>query len=276
VAQLALSLPSASGVSLSLSGNNGSSAGGVAAASLAGHSITAQNAPGGTSAYYYLFGAESSGVSGSYTDTARTTATTGMSATASYVSGNGLSLSNLTLRFGPTGTASNTWSLGADSLGVNYYQSGTSTIEERIYAAGAAGVEAALYLSGTKIMTFGYSPLNMIINYGSSTSGNDDTIQAYSAPVTFNVVTGLSGTSAGLATALSSDFNAGGGLVQLRFDSFQTATRIDAMGSLGVTGVFSFTGSLQAIPEPSTYAMLVGGFALMGAIWFRRRESRAQ
>lgn len=272
VAQLSLSLPAASSVRLGFSGDNAGTAGGVAASAF-GHAITAQNAPNGTFAYTYLLGAESAGTSLGYTDTAKASAgtTTGMGSTAAYITGNSLSFSNLTLRFGPTGAASGTWNLGSDVLGVNYYQNAGSPIEERIYSANANAVQAALYYAGTKIMTFGYTPMNMIINYGATTSGNDDTIQAYSAPVSFNVVSGLSGTSAGLAQALAGDFTAGGGLVQLRFDSFQTATRVDAAGTLGATGIFSFSGSIQAIPEPSTYAAWAGALALAMGVWVRRR-----
>jgi hypothetical protein len=270
-AQLGLSLPAASSVSLGLSGNNASAAGGVAASSLSGHSITAQNSPGGTVAYYYLLGAESSGVSGSYTSAAAGTSTTGMGNTATYVSSNSLSLSSLTLRFGPTGAASGTWNLGADTLGQNYYLNAGSTVEERIYAANPAAVEAALYFNGTKILVFGYSALNMIIDYGPSTAGNDDTIVAYSAPVGFNVVSGLSGNALGIASALANDFTSGGGLVQLRFDSFQTATRVDAVGTLGITGVFSFSGSIQAVPEPGTYALWAGALTLGCALLWRRQ-----
>ena len=272
-AQLGLSLPSASSVSLGLSGNNTSSAGGVAGCSIAGHAITALHSPGGTVAYYYMMGAESAGISGGgYTDTAAATSTTGMGSTAAFVASNTLNLANLTVRFMPTGAASAAWNLGTDTLGVNYFQSGSSTIEERIYTANPGSVQASLYYAGTRLISFGYSPINMIIDYGASTAGSDDTIQAYTSPVGFDVVSGLSGTSLGLAQALSNDFTAGGGLVQLRFDSFQTATRSDAIGSLGITGVFSFSGSIQAIPETSTYAIWAGALALGGALWTRRRR----
>ncbi|MEN9841626.1 MAG: hypothetical protein RL376_1426 [Verrucomicrobiota bacterium] len=272
-AGLGLALPAATGSSIQLAGNNTTAIGGIAGESLGGHAIISQNAPGGTNAYYYLMGSESSGVSHSpsYTDTAAATGFSGMGNTASFVSTNSLSAGNLTLRFGPTGTASGTWNLGADTQGVNYYSNGASSIEERIYTASPSAVEAALYFSGVKLITFGYTNLYMIIDYHTS-AGNDDTIQAYSDPVTYNPATGLSGTNLGLANALIADFDAGGGLAQLRFDSFQTATRIDASGTLGVTGLFSFSGSVQAIPEPATFSLWAGGLILAASALPRRRR----
>ena len=48
-----------------------------------------------------------------------------------------------------------------------------------------------------------------------------------------------------------------------------------AAGTGGLQGNLSFTGSLSAIPEPSTYAAIFGGLALAGAIWHRRRQRKA-
>jgi hypothetical protein len=50
-------------------------------------------------------------------------------------------------------------------------------------------------------------------------------------------------------------------------------TSTSGTGNLDTLGVdnFSMTYSVSAIPEPSTYAAIAGGLALVGAMWWRRR-----
>ena len=265
--QLNLALPNDSGRSIAMTGTSSQPVGGVSGASLSGHAIISLNSNPGGVAYYYLMGAEATALPG-YTDTSAATGFTSMATTASYISDNSLTTGNLRLRFGPTGVQSNAWNLGADVNGVNYWASAASEIEERIYAANPGNVEAALYYAGTKLMVFNYTSLYIIIDYNNVGDG-DDTIQAYSDPVPFSLAGGLGGTDLGLAQALQTDFNAGGGFAQLRFDSIQTASREDAVGTLGVYGTFSFNGTVQAVPEPASMALFALGLAVCG--FFRRR-----
>lgn len=262
-----LAFPGATPISIGMTGTNTSAVGGVAGGSLSGHSLISQGAPPGAVAYYYLEGAEATGLSTPglvpYSATAQTTALNNMAATSQVFTDNpGLSKSLLRLRFGPTGAQSTTWNLGADINGTNYSASAGSPIEDRIYAADPGAVEAALYYNTTKLLTFGYSAMYMIINYQPA----PDTVQAYSDGVSYAAVGGLTGTNHSLAAAIVSDFNAGGGLAQLRFDSIQNATRLDAGGVLGAYGLFSFTGTVQAVPEPGTLLLSVlgvGGLCLL-------------
>ena len=39
-------------------------------------------------------------------------------------------------------------------------------------------------------------------------------------------------------------------------------------------GTYSSTGVMAVVPEPSTYAAIAGGMALLGALWHRRRAAR--
>lgn len=56
--------------------------------------------------------------------------------------------------------------------------------------------------------------------------------------------------------------------------------RIYGWGATSTGGTFSvnawsMTGSVSAVPEPSTYAAIAGGLVLAGALWQRRRARRA-
>jgi hypothetical protein len=42
-----------------------------------------------------------------------------------------------------------------------------------------------------------------------------------------------------------------------------------------VTGVLSATGTFTAVPEPASWAMLIAGFGLTGAVMRRRRMALA-
>jgi len=281
-AQFPLVLPAASGRSLDMIGNNTQSAGGVAgyiqAPGFVGHPIISLNGNLSDHAYYFLMGAEATGV-GNYTDTSKinTSAPSGgfsnMAATQGYISLNALDATKLTLRFGATGAATTGWSLGGDVNGTNYSASGNSTMEYRIYTAPPANVGSGLYYNNTKLLSFGYTPLYMIIDYATANM-NDDIIQAYSAPVGYTQADGLSGSNLGLAQSLISDFNAGGGLAQLRFDSIQTASRTDYSNNPNFFGIFSFSGSVQVVPEPGSLALFGITAAGFGLAILRKRRVR--
>lgn len=234
-----------------------------------------QNSPDATRAYYYLIGAEGTPHGSNPTDTAFGASLVGLANTANYFTSNGGGVGSFSLRFGPTGNdPTKTWNLGADTQGADWHGSAASTIEERIYQANPADVSAGLYYAGTEILTFGYSPLYMVIDYGATTGTGDDTILAFSDPVTASKKSGLSLYNSGLADALLADINAHGGQVQLNFNSIQPATREDFVGGPYLYGAFAFQGSLQVVPEPSEYALIMGGLALLGAAWRRVRITR--
>jgi hypothetical protein len=96
------------------------------------------------------------------------------------------------------------------------------------------------------------------------------------------ILTGLSLFSAGANgivgggddTLLRSSISAGGDSLTLNYDqplsgvSFITVTGL----SNGTAGAI-YAGAVAAIPEPETYAMLLAGLGLMGAV-VRRRSNR--
>jgi len=204
---------------------------------------------------------------------------TGMANSSTYITNNTLDASLLTLRFGATGGLTTGWSLSPDTNGTNYSANAGSPIENRIYTAPSANVTSGLYYNGTKLLTFGYTPLYMILDY-QTLDPTDDIIQAYSDAVGFTIEGGLGGNDLGLANALIDDFNAGGGLAQLRFDSIQAATRED-YGNISVPpnpgeyvfGVFSFNGSVQAVPEPASATLILLSLSYLFTAKHRRKTT---
>ncbi|MCC5025282.1 MAG: hypothetical protein J6386_21965 [Candidatus Synoicihabitans palmerolidicus] len=66
-------------------------------------------------------------------------------------------------------------------LGVDHEWEGWSgsTVEDRFYAADDAQVFYYLSVNGIRIVDIGYADLFMHIDYGATSSGGDDIIQAY-------------------------------------------------------------------------------------------------
>jgi hypothetical protein len=96
------------------------------------------------------------------------------------------------------------------------------------------------------------------------------------------ILTGLSLFSAGANgivgggddTLLQSSISQGGDSLTLTYDqSLSGASFITVTGLSNGTAGAIYSGALAAIPEPETYAMLLAGLGLMGAV-VRRRSNR--
>lgn len=213
-------------------------------------------------AHYYVSGREAGPFANGASDTAFASGLTAMNTTAAYVNNQTLNLSLLTFRFGPNNGQPHTssWNLGADQLNVNWSGNLGSSVEERIYQANPAEVFSGLFFDGTKIVDFGYSDIYEILDYGGTQLGNDDTIVAYSDPVSASKEAGLNPVNDGLADAILADIVVAGGKIQLRFDTVQSISSFSDENGAG-DGLWvnnlGFSGSLQVVPEPSEYALTI-------------------
>lgn len=79
------------------------------------------------------------------------------------------------------------------------------------------------------------------------------------------------------STPAASDWHLASSSITLTFTS-ATTFHLTGAGASGSTGAFrvddvTFSGTVSAIPEPSTYAAIIGSVALAGATWHRRKKS---
>lgn len=245
-----------------------------------GHAVISQNAPA-SRAYYYIAGAAHASWPADSTEAAVGTSLTGLPTTSAYLTGKGWDATGFSFRAGQAGgDPDKTWNLGGDVLNTDWFASGASTTEERIYAAAApADVDSLLDFNGTPILSFGYSPLFMILDYGTGPGGSD-TIKAFSNPVAATKQAGLSGDLGGLADALLEDIAANGGSVQLRFDTIQAATRADYDEAGFRHGLFAFGGAIQMVSgTPVVPTLTEWGVAVLllvlagGSVLGARRQS---
>ena len=259
-----------------------------------GHTLISDNAPAGV-AYYYVAGRPDGPAPTATPYAAAGTTAAGFTQFRSNLTTFGYSLSDVTLHFGPSASVyENSWNLGADSNGLNASTGAAlnpggalgvshqweawsgSSIEDRFYSANPAQVFYHLELDGTEIIEIGYADLFMRIDYGDSTSGSDDEIQAYHTISGVSAAAGLSGNALAIAQAFVSDVDDAGGGLQVIIDSVQPA----------VTGLFTYNGqfgshfaiegrlaAVSAVPEPGTYAMWLAALALGLTIWHRRRSA---
>lgn len=207
---------------------------------------------------------------------AKATGQSGLTQLDAFMTINALVYSDIAFFFGPKAgeDLTETWNLGADIISQDWYGDLTSSVEERIYQANPDNVVVGLAYQGMPIIEFGYSALYEILDYGPTAENDDDTIQAFSDPVAATAVDALAGDALGLATAFLADVNANGGLVQLRFDTFQPISYLVHDSFEFTSSQYLFSGSIQvvsAVPEPSHYALMLG-LVSGGFLWVRRRR----
>ena len=266
-----------------------------------GHSLISQNSSG--VAYYYVAGRSDgpspAGTPPTIPNAATASSVTGFSLFQSALGTQGKTISDVTLHFGPTDSIfENSWNLGSDRNGLNsstgaalngagvlgvdheYEAWSGSTIEDRFYSANSSEVTYYLSVEGVRIVDIDYADLFMRIDYGATSSGIDDTIQAYHAVAGVSITDGLVGPEYLFADAFINDVNNAGGGLQVLIDTVQPA----------VTGTYSYNGQFgshfdingrlvattgSAVPEPGTYATWCAAFAL-GFAGCRRRRAAYQ
>ncbi|MBD2515236.1 hypothetical protein H6G93_09480 [Nostoc sp. FACHB-973] len=136
---------------------------------------------------------------------------------SNYLTNNGIPLNDIGFVFGQKSDRdfSKTWNLGSDTLGKDWYADPNTPLEERIYKANPDDVEIALYSGTTKFLDFGYSNFYSVIDYGSTTSFDDDFESSFTDPLAATKVSGLDPLLEGLAQAFLNDVTAAGGGVQV-------------------------------------------------------------
>jgi hypothetical protein len=233
----------------------------------AGHLETSLNAPG-FNAPYYAAGIDFSPENLVNPLGATRAATlldniTGFSNFATFLTDNSIDVSRVGFSFGPNnGIFTNSWNLGDDINGQNYFSSPTSSLEERIYAANPNEVESFLLLDTTKILSFGYSDIYSFLEYGATTAPDDDTEAIISDPFSVSKVDGLFGEFDGLADAFLADV--GSKKVQLvSEDAAVVPDFVFVDGSIGALNpVISIQFPVQlrivSTPEPSVTLGLMG------------------
>lgn len=141
---------------------------------------------------------------------------------SNYLTNNGIPLSDIGFVFGQKSDRyfSKTWNLGTDTFGKNWYADPNTPLEERIYQANPDDVEIALYSGTTKLLDFGYSDFYSVVDYGSTTSFDDDFESSFTDPLAVKEVSGLDPLRKGLAEAFLNDVTAAGGGVQVVNENF--------------------------------------------------------
>jgi hypothetical protein len=237
-----------------------------------GHRDISKNASG-NGAPYYATGRQGSPevpASGA-TRTATVTGTTSFPNFSSYLTSNGISPSSIGLVLGQKSDRSftQTWNLGDDILGKNWFASPDSTIEERIYAANPDDVELFLSYGTNKILDFEYSDLYTVFDYGPTQSPSDDRDLAFTNPIGATKVAGLESLTDGLANAFLQDVANAGGKVQIVSDDRQVTgdTAFATGNGFGIVNL-PFTGYIQvassvSVPEKSSAL----GLLMLGALF---------
>jgi hypothetical protein len=181
-----------------------------------GHIDISLNSPGNPAPYYGT-GLQSSPLAMGETRSASLNGSTNFTNFFSYLTNNNIDLSNIGFGYGQKADrdVTETWNLGDDLLGQDWLASPDSTIEERIYQANPNAVESFLTLGDTKFISFGYSPLFAVFDYGETVEAEDNLEVIFSEAVTAQKASDLDNLADGLANAFLQDVTANGGGVQL-------------------------------------------------------------
>jgi hypothetical protein len=213
---------------------------------------------------YYAAGRNASPEQIGATRAASFTGASGFTGLLNYLTVNNIASDELGFGYGQKSDRDfrETWNLGEDKFGQDWFGSPDSTIGERIYRANPSAVESFLALGNTKIVTFSYSPLYVAFDFG-PTPGFDDTIDLFfSDPVTVSKVAGLSPLADGLADALLADVNRAGNRVQLVVEDFGApdSTPTFANGLIVANVRLPLSIRVVQVNEPSLeYGLLVFG-----------------
>lgn len=227
--------------------------------------------PNAQNAAYYVAGREDSPDLSGATRSATLENTTGFPNFLNYLNSNNIPLSSIGFTFGPKSDRdlTQTWNLGEDKLGQDWFGSPGSSVEEFIYLANPDDVENFVTLGTNNIVSVGYSPLYFI-----SDTDYNGTYQniLLTDPAPASKVPGLDPLASGLADAFLQDVAAAGGGVQQFYQDQPQASDISVSVSQGYTiDAVSFPLELRAVPEPSsTLGLLM--FGALGAVSYLKKQ----
>jgi hypothetical protein len=198
--------------------------------------------------------------------------------------------------FGPTGTPTLAATSSASNVTTSSFASftGSGTTGTSSPGSSTAGGGGGAYFTSANwrssdgnYVYFTITPadgyqvsLTSFSYYYASTSTGPNSLSLFSSSDSYT--SSLSGTQSLTKQAggdlLSTDWHQNSGSISLTFTS-PTTFRLTGTGASISTGslrldAVTLNGSVSAIPEPSTYGAIVGGLALIGALWHRRRQRR--
>jgi hypothetical protein len=191
---------------------------------------------------------------------------------SSYLTNNGISLNSIGFNYGQKSDQdfSQTWNLGKDIIGQDWLASGDSSIEQRIYKANPNNVEFALYEGTNKIVTFDYSNLYSVIDYGSTKLFTDDFEANFTDPIKATKVLNLNPLLGGLADAFLTDVTTGGGGIQVVFEDYGETDLNFKTGNGYNIFALPFPAQLRAVPitavPETSYALGLLIFGAFGVI----------
>ncbi|MEM6400523.1 MAG: hypothetical protein AAF757_09835 [Cyanobacteria bacterium P01_D01_bin.116] len=193
---------------------------------------------------------------------------------------NQIALEDIGFGFSPKSDVSvtQTWNLGDDILGEDWFGSPDSTVEELIYKANPDDVDFSLFYKENKIVDFSYSDIYVAADEGATTSFEDNSFFVFTNPITGTKETDLELLENSLADAFLQDVTSLGGEVRVIWNSDGAPESFDFITTdeYGVQ-YFSIPGYIQpvakAIPEPSYIpGILVLGF--VGGFFYKNRKQK--
>lgn len=243
-----------------------------------GHCDISRNA-GGFGAPYYVTARPGSPEFPPSGATRATTVTEviGFPTLSSYLSDNEISPTSIGFNFTQKSDRSftDTWNLGDDVLGEDWFATPDSTLEERIYGADPDDVQLSLSYGTIPIIDLGYTPLYSTLDYGSTKEVKDDFEVNFTAPTVPTKVSGLDPSVDALADALLADVADAGGSLQV---VLATTLIIDESrpntGNGFNTLLFSFPADIRAVetvPEPSS-ALGILALGALGAVSYLKKQ----
>lgn len=171
-----------------------------------GHIEISLNSNGGI-APYYATGRQSSPLAMDATRAATLDSNQNLTNFSDYLKDNNIDTTEIGFSFGQRSDQdfTETWNAGEDLLGQDWLASPDSNIEERIYQADPDAVQTSLLLWDTPIISFDYSPLYAVFDFGETTSTTDDNDLFFTEAISAQKVDGLDPLSDGLADAFLED-----------------------------------------------------------------------